>query len=157
MKSTTDKKKKIIIRIVIHTLFAIYMMILLRITVFRSSLSLDNLWIRGNVNLTLFESYIALLQERDWWNLTYLFVGNIIWFVPLGMYLSWQGKIRKVWQIVLIGLVASLVIESLQFVFGTGVSDVDDLILNAFGTGCGVVLWKAIIYFYKKRYNKKDC
>lgn len=154
MKSTTDKKKKIIIRIVIHTLFAIYLMILLRITVFRSNFTLENLLIRGNVNLTFFESYIALLQERDWWNLTYLFVGNIIWFLPLGIYLSWQTKIKKVWQITLLGLMISFIIESLQFVFGTGVSDVDDLILNAFGTWCGVMLWKLVTKIYDNQKNK---
>lgn len=106
--------------------------------------ALENLLIKGNVNLTFFESYIALIQERDWWNLTYLFVGNIIWFIPFGMYLAWQGKLKKTWQIILVGLVLSFIIESLQFVFGTGVSDVDDLVLNAFGACCGVWLWRVV-------------
>lgn len=145
MECTKNEKKKKVVIILTHIFFMLYMLVLLRITVFRSTLSFDHLFIKGNVNLTFFESYIALLQERDWWNLTYLFVGNIIWFLPLGLYLSWQGKIKKAWQITLFGLVVSFIIESLQFVFGTGVSDVDDLILNAFGTWCGVMLWKLVI------------
>lgn len=145
MECTKNEKKKKVVIILTHIFFMLYMLVLLRITVFRSTLSFDHLFIKGNVNLTFFESYIALLQERDWWNLTYLFVGNIIWFLPLGIYLSWQGKIKKAWQITLFGLVVSFIIESLQFVFGTGVSDVDDLILNAFGTWCGVMLWKLVI------------
>lgn len=143
MECTKNGKK--VGRILIHAFFILYMLVLLRITVFRSTLSFDYLFLKGNVNLTFFESYIALLQERNWWNLTYLFVGNIIWFLPLGLYLSWQGKIKKAWQITLLGLAVSFIIESLQFVFGTGVSDVDDLILNAFGTWCGVMLWKLLI------------
>lgn len=145
MECTKNEKKKKVVIILTHIFFMLYMLVLLRITVFRSTLSFDHLFIKGNVNLTFFESYIALLQERDWWNLIYLFVGNIIWFLPLGIYLSWQGKIKKAWQITLFGLVVSFIIESLQFVFGTGVSDVDDLILNAFGTWCGVMLWKLLI------------
>ena len=138
----------------IHIFFILYMLVLLRITVFRSTLSFDCLFIKGNVNLTFFESYIVLLQEREWWSLTYLFVGNIIWFLPLGIYLSWQGKIRKTWQITLFGLAVSFIIESLQFVFGTGVSDVDDLVLNAFGTWCGVVLWKLVMQICDNLRNK---
>ncbi|MBQ8190081.1 MAG: VanZ family protein [Lachnospiraceae bacterium] len=154
MECTKNEKKKKVVIILTHIFFMLYMLVLLRITVFRSTLSFDHLFIKGNVNLTFFESYIALLQERDWWNLTYLFVGNIIWFLPLGIYLSWQGKIKKAWQITLFGLVVSFIIESLQFVFGTGVSDVDDLILNAFGTWCGVMLWKLVVTICDNLKNK---
>ena len=154
MECTKNEKKKKVVIILTHIFFMLYMLVLLRITVFRSTLSFDHLFIKGNVNLTFFESYIALLQEREWWSLTYLFVGNIIWFLPLGLYLSWQGKIKKAWQITLFGLVVSFIIESLQFVFGTGVSDVDDLILNAFGTWCGVMLWKLVVTICDNLKNK---
>ena len=154
MECTKNGKKKKVGRILIHAFFILYMLVLLRITVFRSTLSFDCLFIKGNVNLTFFESYIALVQEREWWSLTYLFIGNIIWFLPLGIYLSWQGKIRKTWQITLFGLAVSFIIESLQFVFGTGVSDVDDLVLNAFGTWCGVVLWKLLTQICDNLKNK---
>ena len=58
------KEWKKVGRILIHAFFILYMLVLLRITVFRSTLSFDYLFLKGNVNLTFFESYIALLQEH---------------------------------------------------------------------------------------------
>lgn len=89
----------------------------------------------------MFQDYIVMLRRGDWFSFGYLFFGNIIWFIPLGMYLRYKNKVRNVWQAVLAGLLFSLLIETLQYVFGTGVSDLDDLVLNAFGAGLGAALF----------------
>ena len=68
-------------------LFLLYLAVVLRITVFRSSFTLQNLCQNGQVILTLFEGYIDLIRRGDWFSFTYLFVGNIVWFVPFGKYL----------------------------------------------------------------------
>lgn len=117
--------------------FAFYMVVLLRITVFRSSFSLNGLMQRGTLNLTLFEEYLPLLQQGRWGRFLYLFVGNIIWFVPFGAFWCGIGKRREMGRILVSGFVLSLAIESMQFLFGTGVSELDDLVLNTFGTWLG--------------------
>ncbi len=124
-------------------LFIIYIGVLLRITVFRSGFGFRNLCQNGIINLTLFESYIPLIKSRDFIRIIYLFVGNIIWFVPFGFYLRSFGKRKwKLWEIWLLGLLLSFGIEFLQYVFGTGISELDDLILNSLGAWIGAVLGK---------------
>lgn len=133
-------------KISVHILFVLYIVILLRITVFRAGFCFENLMENGTINLTLFESYIPLIKSSDWRRIIYLFIGNIIWFVPLGMYLICMSRIKKIWQIFLMGLLLSFVIETLQYIFGTGISEADDLILNSLGALIGGLCGK----FYKK-------
>ncbi|MEH2929029.1 hypothetical protein VSQ48_03725 [Candidatus Ventrimonas sp. KK005] len=52
------KKKRISI-----IMFGLYMTVLLRITVFRSSFSLYSLFQKGTLNLTLFADYLPLLYQ----------------------------------------------------------------------------------------------
>lgn len=63
-------------------LFLAYIVILFRITVFRSSFSLSHFMQNGAVNLTLFQDYLPLLQQGRWSLFLYLFAGNIICFFP---------------------------------------------------------------------------
>lgn len=118
-------------------LFVIYLIVLLRITVFRSSLRWENLFQKGSIHLVLFAEYLSMLRQGKWFIFFYQFVGNIIWFLPFGAYLYGASGIRSVPKIVLLGFLLSLLIETLQFILGTGVSELDDLILNTFGVWIG--------------------
>lgn len=124
-------------KIIVTILFLLYLAIVLRITVFRSTFTLQNLCQNGRIVLTLFDGYIDLIRRGDWFAFTYLFVGNIIWFVPFGMYLQYMGKQRKLLHIAIDGFLFSLLIETLQYVFGTGFSELDDLVLNTLGAWIG--------------------
>ena len=114
-------------------LFWLYLAVLLRITVFRSSFSIDHLFVNGEFNLVPF---VSLLRGGSLWKFTYLFVGNLIWFMPFGILLSHLTKIRR-YKMILYGFFLSLLIETMQFVFGTGVSELDDVILNTLGVYLG--------------------
>lgn len=124
-------------------LFLLYLAVVLRITVFRSSFTLQNLCQNGQVILTLFEGYIDLIRRGDWFSFTYLFVGNIVWFVPFGMYLQYMGISKRLLRTALYGFLFSLLIETMQFVFGTGFSELDDLVLNTIGAWIGGTAVKA--------------
>lgn len=77
--------------------------------------------------------------------------GNIILFIPMGVFLHlWFRGIKNFWKIVLSSIVFSTLIEIIQFVIGRS-SDIDDLILNLFGTLIGFLLSCA---FMKK--SQKD-
>ena len=125
---------------IITVLFVFYLAVVLRITVFRSTFTLQHLCQNGKIVLTIFEGYRSLLRQGDWFSFTYLFVGNIIWFVPFGIYLQYSGKNKSFLSIAFCGFLFSLLIETLQYVFGTGFSELDDLILNTFGVWIGAVL-----------------
>lgn len=125
-------------------LFWLYIAAVLRITVFRPGFHPAELLQNGSINLTLFEGYVPLLKKGDWFRFLYLFVGNIIWFVPFGMYLEHKSQGKKFWKIVLAGFLFSLMIESLQYLFGTGYSELDDLILNTAGVFAGAIFVKGV-------------
>lgn len=125
-------------KILLTAAFWLYMAVVFRITVFRPGFGLAHLLQNGRLNLTLFQNYIPLLRKGDWFRFIYLFVGNIIWFIPFGMYLRYMGKPKRGWQIILAGFLFSFTIESLQYIFGTGYSEVDDLILNTAGVCAGM-------------------
>lgn len=118
-------------------LFLLYIAVVLRITVFRSSFTLRNLCQNGRIISTLFDGYIDLIRSGDWFAFTYLFVGNIVWFVPFGMYLQYMGISKKLAFTAFYGFLFSLLIETLQYVFGTGFSELDDLVLNTLGAWIG--------------------
>ncbi|MBD5500926.1 MAG: VanZ family protein [Lachnospiraceae bacterium] len=124
----------------IKILFVIYMLSILRITIFRSGISFEHL-LEGRINISLFQSYVPLLETGDWIRIVYLFVGNIIWFIPFGMYLQWCGK-WKLKGIIMMGFCFSLFIEVMQYVLGTGISELDDLILNTAGAAIGAWIIK---------------
>ncbi|WP_294149516.1 VanZ family protein [uncultured Clostridium sp.] len=118
-------------------IFLVYLAILLRITVFRTGFSMSHLMQNGTVNLTLFQDYIPLIRQGRWFRFVYLFVGNIVWFVPLGCALTASGNLKRLRTAALCGLGLSLAIETMQYLFGTGVSELDDLVLNTLGTWIG--------------------
>lgn len=68
-------------------------------------------------------------------------LGNVILFVPMGYLLKALRPGRPGWTIVVTGLCISLGIEVVQLLFKIGVCDVDDVLLNTLGTGCGVWLF----------------
>lgn len=66
--------------------------------------------------------------------------GNIILFMPLGIYLAIIFKEMKPAKIIGIGLAASFTFEALQYLLGIGASDITDLITNTLGTAVGLMI-----------------
>lgn len=141
------------LRIIFTILFWIYIAIVFKITVFRHGFDVHHFMQGGTVNLTVMKEYFILLKEGERIRFIYLFVGNIIWFVPFGFYLKCIRQIKKMWLIVAAGLLLSLVVESMQYLWGTGISEIDDLILNTFGTFIGAMLGKVKVFQGFYRYN----
>lgn len=95
---------------------------------------------------------------------------NVIVFIPVGMILgslirvkgSWSKygswfKVNGSWLIVLlIGCSISLTIESLQFLFIKGFSEVDDVMHNTVGCLIGYMLVKGSCDLWNKRHSSKQ-
>jgi len=129
-------------------LFILYVFILLRITIIRDNIIPLRLF-DGHINYVVFKEYLPLLK----YNLSYFiyfFFGNIAWFIPLGFFLNYYKKI-KFKKTIIIGFTLSLFIEILQFVFSTGISEFDDLILNSIGTMVGCLIGM----YWSKRNERK--
>ena len=123
---------------ILWVIFLLYIGVLLRITVFRSSFGSYPLCSHGQIELVPFVGLIQIFHNSVGMFL-YLFVGNLVWFVPLGVLLPVLTKARN--ATILWGLGLLLYIEVSQYVFGTGVSEVEDLILNTAGTGIGYLIY----------------
>ncbi|MBQ8813934.1 MAG: VanZ family protein [Lachnospiraceae bacterium] len=141
-------------RSLLTLLFWIYIAVLLRITVFRESFSFDHLMENGNVNPELFTAYIPFLRGGFIGLFIYLFVGNIVWFIPLGGYLVWKHPKCSVLLATIIGFLLSLGIETSQYVFGVGVTELDDLVLNTAGTLIGAVFVRVVQRMSEKQLSR---
>ena len=138
---------------ILWVIFLLYIGVLLRITVFRSSFGSYPLCSHGQIELVPFVGLIQIFHNSVGMFL-YLFVGNLVLFVPLGVLLPVLTKARN--ATILWGLGLSLYIEVSQYVFGTGVSEVEDLILNTTGTGIGYLIYLGARKLVR-RFNGPHC
>jgi len=83
-------------------------------------------------------------------------LGNIIGFIPFGFLLAllipW---FRNGFKILFAGLLFSLGYEMMQLLFGLGVFDVDDLILNTTGSFIGFIIFLLVRSFVLIPIKKK--
>lgn len=115
-------------------IFAAYLFVLFRITVFRDGWAANGLF-SGTVVWAPFQTIFSYLTNGQVGYFVYLFVGNLIWFVPFGMYLRLRRlTIRKT---ILLAAALSALIELLQFVLGTGCTELEDVLLNTAGGAIG--------------------
>lgn len=125
-------------KFLLWALFILYLVALLKITVFRDDFGQYNLC-SGTIVWVPFVELFGQILHTSFSRFVYLFIGNLIWFVPFGLLLPLLTRRRS--STLLLGFFLSLCIESLQFIFGTGVSEVEDLILNTSGTAIGYGLY----------------
>jgi glycopeptide antibiotics resistance protein len=113
-------------------LFALYLMLLLKLTVFRGS----NTGAHG-INLIPFVTISEYLQYMADGNRkigVINILGNLMIFLPLGyMTALLFPSMRKLHKILVLSIAFSLSIEFFQFVFACGSTDIDDVILNTLG------------------------
>lgn len=119
-------------RLALVCIFFIYCVVVLGATLIsRGSYGLTGF------NLQLFDSYRSAWinsSPEEWRNL----IWNILMFVPLGLLLPVLFQnCRKCWVTYLAGVFASVVVELIQLVTGSGVFDLDDIFNNILGAAIG--------------------
>lgn len=139
-------------RNIVKLLFMVYLALLLWMTVFREGFSTEELFSKGDFNLEIFTDLIRIYYN-DKSVFYYLFLGNILTFIPFGFFtlpLISRHK-KKLFSVFLLtvfaGFIFSFCIEMSQWAFGVGVSEIDDLILNTSGVFIGALF---SLPFYKK-------
>ena len=83
-------------------------------------------------------------------------VGNIVVFIPLGVFLpKLFAKCRKLLWVGLLSLEVSIIVEVTQLIAKVGCCDVDDLLLNTLGGILGYLVYKVLAgLLHKFRKNK---
>lgn len=87
--------------------------------------------------------YIKQVHSFDDWFIKNL-ACNIIMFIPFGFLVPLFVKRNKLWQVVIYGIILSIIIEFIQVVLTVGTGDIDDVILNSFGLLIGFGIYKLI-------------
>ena len=122
------------------SLFAVYCLALIWIIVFKFQLSLDTLPSQRSINLMPF--YPGSNGRTSSFINDILY--NMLVFIPYGIYICMLKRgwpfIKKVLPI----LLTSLVFEVVQYAFGIGASDVNDLLLNTLGGIIGIGIYYAL-------------
>ncbi len=145
MKLTDRQKRQI--------LFVVYILVVLKVIVFKYPLArlmeITNSWSSDVVwegldtaNFTLFKTIHMYIDYSDVLNSFENLAGNILVFVPFGIFLPaiWQ-KCKNFADTFLAGLVFSLAIETFQLFSAFGEFDIDDILLNCFGVVVGFILY----------------
>lgn len=135
------KQEKNFLRKLIKISFIIYVLLLSWIIVLKFRINISDLKYIRKVNLIPFRS--NNLKEA---------MVNLILFVPLGMYLKYLFKDKKILNVLVI-ILTSLFYEVLQYIFHIGVSDITDIIINVIGGVIGILLINVIT----KIINKLKC
>lgn len=133
--------------------FWLYLAVLLRITVFRSGWYQHDFF-SGSIEPIPFLTIFSYLSAGQWRYFLYLFGGNIIWFLPFGVYVA--ARDRGFAVTILLTALLSLTIETLQFVLGTGCTETEDILLNTLGGALGWLLFRGIKRLRKKRVSSTE-
>lgn len=130
-----NKEKLNLIKELIDLFFFAYIFMLFYVVTFQ-----DVDW--STYNVTLFQEILRYEagSEMFYRNI----VGNLILFIPYGLYITYYLKIKKPYVIIILAFILSLTIETTQFYIGR-VFDVDDILLNIIGALIGYYLYRIVV------------
>ena len=133
-------------------IFSFYIILLLMLTVFRDTyfpwqLTFNFHRSLSDINLVFMKETLKLTHGQSLLDFFYNSLGNVLWFIPFGFLFSTVIQKKSMVGTILAGGCLSVIIESLQFVLETGVSDIDDVFFNVCGTIIGFILYRIIYRF----------
>ena len=123
-----------------YSLFAVYLIALIWILLFKLGVHFSNMGNSRSINLIPYSDFFILNGKIDYGGM----IMNILIFVPLGVY---AGILFKRWIVgkkILLFFLVSLIIEGFQFILALGVFDVMDMINNTLGGIIGLMIYVGI-------------
>ena len=123
-----------------YVLFAVYMIALLWILLFKLGVHFSYMGISRSINLIPFSGHLNQNGKLDFGEI----IMNVLIFVPLGMY---AGILFKRWILgknLFLFFIISLIIEGFQFILALGAFDITDLINNTLGGTIGLMILTGI-------------
>jgi glycopeptide antibiotics resistance protein len=114
-----------------------------------------------SLNLVPFQTISDYLQYRQ--NMSFLrwfanIFGNMLIFLPLGLYLPLVFQRMRTFSKSLFTIaVVSISLEALQYILGTGSTDIDDLLLNTVGGSLGYCLFLLVTRIAHRREAVLSC
>ncbi|WP_052221185.1 VanZ family protein [Clostridium homopropionicum] len=150
------KKRKRIKAVFLYGIFICYILLLIKILLLSraSPFELFNSQrtLFRSINLIPFHSIMEYISGSSDTLRRFAFgnvVGNIVIFIPLGIYLPLFKKDKRVLVNLLFIFIVSLFVEIIQGLLGIGVSDIDDIILNCLGGWIGILGYKFLLFILR--------
>ena len=91
---------------------------------------------------------MAIIEGRD--ELLPENIMNLVVFIPVGLLIGVVLQQRKWWKILIIGCGISIVIETFQFLFMKGFSELDDVMHNTLGCMIGYGIYSLVRVGYER-------
>lgn len=142
--------------VLVWILFLLYMVVLVYLLFFSDTYGRTTLYEEYQYNLVPFKEiklFRKLLGGKQWHLYLINVLGNIVIFVPFGFLILKLKRIKPV-LVALLGVLFSLLIETIQLFTRVGVFDVDDIILNSLGVILGIICY-LIDVLIKRRKNRR--
>jgi glycopeptide antibiotics resistance protein len=150
------KKRERIKTVFLYGIFICYILLLIKILLLSrvSPLEIFNSQrtLFSSINLIPFHSIMEYIFGSSDTLRKFAFgnvVGNIVIFIPLGIYLPLFKKDKRVLVNLLFIFIVSLFVEIIQGLLGIGVSDIDDIILNCLGGWIGILGYKFLLFILR--------
>ena len=122
--------------------FAVYVLIVLDLTLVRSGYHYDE----HQLNLVPFVELFRVFRDAGIGRFVWLFLGNLGWFFPFGFLLpAMMKKDPGAAKVIGLGLLFSLIIETVQYFTRRGVAELDDLMLNTLGAALGYLAFRLVV------------
>lgn len=104
-------------------------------------------------NFTLFKTIRMYIRYADRLNSVENLVGNVVVFIPLGIFLPLLFKsCRRFRETLMVSFICVVGIELFQLFSAFGAFDVDDILLNCVGASLGYGLYRLGRYIGRKRH-----
>ena len=124
-------------------LFGIYLALIVWIILFKMAVSYEDIAVMTgvrSVNLIPFGEYAVVNNGIDFQEIIY----NIVVFIPCGVYVGILNKEMRLYKKVLIVLAISVCMETMQYIFALGRTDISDIIENTAGGAAGAAVIELI-------------
>ncbi len=153
--SNINQKSKIKSQdIILIFIYIIYFLFMAKILLFKN-VSITEIFssereISRRLVLTPFWSIMKYYNSGNLWASLLNVVGNVVIFVPFGVYLMLYSKHKTAIKAVKTVLFTSLSVEVVQFVLDIGIADIDDITLNVLGGLVGVGVYKILKLIFRE-------
>lgn len=131
-----NKKELVLYKEIFYLFFLMYILLLFQIVTFEDT----SVYVNGN-NLVPFKEILRYkLGSRLFFKNV---IGNIVLFIPYGIFSSMYTKIEKFFHAACLVLFASVIVEVTQAMIGR-IFDIDDIILNVVGGMIGFGIYRIV-------------
>lgn len=100
----------------------------------------------GVIDLELFSSFKINTRNNAY------VIENVLLFIPYGIVIPWAVKwTRRLWKCAFLGMLTSLIIESMQLLTRRGCFQLDDIMTNWIGSIVGYLLFRIGYAIYNRK------